>query len=149
MKFNRLIYRFLLGLLAVLALVLIVGSIYGLSLRPAAPPQAQTGETGVAPAHIFRGLGQIRVSTLEPQPETAVLFVSFVYDPMDLAFSEELSLRIRDFREITANYIGSFSAAELRNMNEDYIKTELLHRFNALLRLGRIETLYFIDFMII
>jgi flagellar basal body-associated protein FliL len=97
----------------------------------------------------FTGLGMLRVSTADPQPGMVVLSVSFIYYPEDKAFSEELVLRVRDFREIIANYIGSFSKNELHQQDEDNLKLELLHRFNAILRLGQINQIYFSDFMII
>ena len=97
----------------------------------------------------FTGIGRIRVSTADPQPGIVILFVSFIYYPDDKVFSEELVLRIKDFREIIENYIGSFSIEDLQKQEEENIKHELLRRFNAILRLGQIETLYFSDFMII
>jgi flagellar basal body-associated protein FliL len=45
-------------------------------------------------------------------------------------------------------YLGSLSVSELQMLGEENIKTELLRQFNAILRLGRIEALYFVDFLI-
>jgi len=133
-----------------MALVIIAGTVYGKFFRAVHQQHEQPvnpGNTGNG--QIFTGIGQIRVSTGDPQPGTVILFVSFIYDPEDKAFSEELVLRTRDFREIISNYIGSFSTTELQQISEDTHKSELLRRFNAVLRLGKIETLYFIDFMIV
>jgi flagellar basal body-associated protein FliL len=106
----------------------------------------EIGETG---GQTFTGIGRIRISTADPQPGMVILFVSFVYNPGDKLFSEELVLKIKDFREIITDYIGSFSVEELQKQEEENIKLELLRRFNAVLRLGQIETLYFSDFMVI
>jgi flagellar basal body-associated protein FliL len=103
-------------------------------------------ETG---GQTFTGIGRIRISTADPQPGMVIIFVSFIYYPEDKVFSEELVLKIRDFREIITDYISSFTVEDLQNQEEENIKLELLKRFNALLRLGQIETLYFSDFMII
>ena len=160
MRFNRdnhsiLIYRGLVGLVLALVLILLVGTIVGLITRSSRPSASEGPDTsGISSdptpgVNIFTGLGQLRIPTADTQSETVILFISFVFDPDDRAFSEELTLRIRELREITANYIGSFPAAELRNMSEDLLKSELLRRFNAVLRLGRIETLFLIDFMVI
>ncbi|MDR1803554.1 MAG: flagellar basal body-associated FliL family protein [Treponema sp.] len=97
----------------------------------------------------FTGIGRLRISTADPQPGMVILFVSFIYHPEDRVFSEELMLKIRDFREIIVEYIGSFTIEDLQTQEEENIKHELLRRFNAVLRLGQIETLYFSDFMII
>jgi len=78
-----------------------------------------------------------------------ILFVVFTYYPEDKAFSEELVLRVRDFRQIIVDYFGSFSVSELQGLDEEGIKKELLRRFNVILRLGQIETLYFGDFMVV
>ena len=151
-----LVYRTLIICLITLGVIIIGGTIYGLFIRTSPPP----GQTELLPengARIFTGIGRVRVSTMpitqaaavDSEPAVAILFVSFPYNPEDRAFSEELALRIRDFRDIIRDYIGSFSSAGLREQSEEIIKTELLRRFNAILRLGQIETLFFSDFMVI
>ena len=144
------VYRGLVIFLLVLGIILIGGTVYGVFLRAVPPVHIETEikqESG--PGQTFAGIGRIRASTADPQPGTVILFVSFIYYPDDKAFSEELALRIGDFRGIIAGYISSFSAGELQNQGEESIKTELLRRFNAILLLGQIETLFFSDFMII
>jgi flagellar basal body-associated protein FliL len=106
-------------------------------------------EIGEIGGQTFTGIGRIRISTTDLQPGMVILFVSFIYYPEDKVFSEELVLKIRDFREIIIDYIGSFSVEDLQKQEEESIKLELLRRFNAVLRLGQIETLFFSDFMII
>ena len=139
--------------LVTLGLVIIGVSVYGIFFHTASPADSPVGQAAVSldrgQGQVFTGLGQIRVSTTDPQPGMVILFVSFVFYPEDRAFSEELALRISDLREITREYIGSFSAAELQAQNEETIRAELLRRFNAILRLGQIETLFFNDFMIL
>ena len=144
------IYHGLIICLILLGVVFIGGTIYGVFLHSPSLDHVQTDileESGQG--QTFTGIGLLRVSTADPQPGTVILFVSFVYYPADKAFSEELVLRVKDFREIIINYIGSFSVVELQKQGEEEIKTELLRRFNALLRLGQIGTLYFSDFMIV
>jgi len=97
----------------------------------------------------FTGIGLLRITTADPQPGTVIISVFFTYYPDDKAFSEELALRVMDFRDIIIKYIGSFSVTELQKQGEGVIKAELLHRFNAILRLGQIEVLYFRDFIIV
>jgi len=144
------VYRSLIICLILLGVVIIGGTIYGkffntVPLKYEQPANPGNGGKG----QIFSGIGQIRVPTADPQPGTVILFVSFNYYPDDKAFSEELVLRTRDFREIITGYISAFSMAELQQINEENVKAELLQRFNAVLRLGQIESLYFIDFMIV
>lgn len=147
------VYRFLIIILILLSLLIISGTIYGMFfyIIPADDKSDSVshnvGEQGKG--QTFTAIGKIRVSTANPQPGMVVLFVSFIYYPDDKAFSEELVLRINDFRDVIRAYIGSFSITELQKMDEEMIKTELLRRFNVILRLGQIETLYFNDFMIV
>ena len=147
------VYRSLIICLIALGLILIGGTIYGVFLRTIPPGHKPDKQIDVlresGQGQTFTGIGRSRVSTADPEPGMVILFVSFVYYPADKAFSEELALRIRDFRDIIVNYISSFTTAELQKQGEEGIKIELLRRFNAILRLGQIETLYFSDFMIV
>jgi len=149
------VYRVLLFFLALLALVLIAGTIYGSFLHGGSKTNTGTtvsqgerdGQDGQAQS--FAGIGRLRISTAGPRPGTVILFVTFPYYPTDKAFSEELALRVRDFRAIITKYIGSFSPSELQKKSEESIKADLLGRFNAVLRLGKIGALFFSDFMIL
>ena len=151
------IYRVLVICLISLLSALIVGTIYGVFSRGSSQNSGHTGSMQGAQGRIeeygqgqtFTGIGQIRVSTADPQPGMVIIFVSFNYYPDDRAFSEELALRIRDFRDIIAAYIGSFPVDELQELSEEIIKTELLRRINAVLRLGQIDVLFFSEFMVI
>ena len=147
MKISFYVYRGLIICLILLGLVLAAGTVYGVFFVS----NSQTNEQIVVSqeeVQIFSGIGRIRVSTADPEPGVVIIFVSFVFDPNDRTFSEELAFRVRDFRDIITDYIGSYSIAELNIQDEEVIKSELLSRFNAILRLGRIETLFFSDFMI-
>ena len=139
--------------LFLLVLVLIGGTVYGLFIHTGTISDKQNKQIIVSErseeGQTFTSIGRLRVPTVDTKPEMVILFVSFVYYPDDKTFSEELVLRVREFRTIIINYIGSFSATELHELGEDTIKIELLQRFNAILRLGEIKTLYLSDFMII
>jgi flagellar basal body-associated protein FliL len=149
-----LVYRWLLIFLAFLALVFIVGTVYGVFFRNAPPKNDQiTREIHSGDGNVFTGIGRLRIpaksSVQDIQQGMVIIFVSFVYYPEDRTFSEELALRVGEFREIVMDYIGSFPAAELQNLSEESMKAELLRRFNAILRLGQLETMYFSDFMVV
>jgi len=144
------VYQCLITLLIVLSLAIITGIIYRVFFYP--PPQkGEQIETSrkSGKGQTFTGIGRIRIQTLDPQPGTVILLVSFVYYPDDKAFSEELSHKIGEFRGIIEDYISSLSIAELQTLGDENIKSELLRRFNNILRLGQIGTLYFSEFMII
>ena len=144
------VYRSLFICLVILVVVLAGGTIYGVFLHINSSGNIQTVTSHESEkGQTFTGIGRIRASTIDPQPGTVILSISFKYDPNDKAFSEELALRVKDFRDIILNYIGSLSLADLQKNGEEKIKIELLRRLNAILKLGQIDTLYFGDFMII
>ena len=131
-------------------LVFIGGTIYGLFFRAAAPENIPLNKPQtIGEGQIFTGIGRIRIPTKDPLQGMVIIFVSFVYYPEDKPFSEELAFRVGDFRNIITEYIGSFPIAELHQLSEESLKLELLHKLNAILRLGQIESLYFNDFMIV
>jgi flagellar FliL protein len=135
-----------------LGLIIIGGTVYWLFFHEKPSDYEQISvlpEIGEIGGQTFTGIGRIRISTADPQPGMVILFVSFIYYPDDKVFSEELVLKINDFRDIISDYIGSFTLEDLQTQEEENIKHELLRRFNAVLLLGQIETLYFSDFMII
>ena len=146
-------YRSLTVCLVTLGIIIIGGTVYGVFFNTRLPGNNQNEQApvlrGSGPEQTFTGIGRLRIPTADPQPGMVILFVSFMYYPEDRAFSEELALRVRDLRDIIREYIGSFSVAELRRQDEEVIRAELLRRFNGVLRLGQIETLFFSDFMII
>jgi flagellar basal body-associated protein FliL len=133
-----------------LALIFIFGTIYGVFFHSISPENHQADNSQQnGEGQIFTGLGTLRVPTTDLPPGMVIIFVSFLYYPDDKTFSEELVLRIADFRDIITGYIGSFSIIELQQLSEESKKSELLRRFNAILRLGKIEGLFFSEFMII
>ncbi|QQO09429.1 flagellar basal body protein FliL [Breznakiella homolactica] len=147
------LYRILLAAVLLLGIVILCGTLYGLFFRPGGSVPAQTSpagaESGGPDDRVFTGIGRIRAVTADSPPAAVILSVSFPYDPGDRVFTEELVSRLGDFRSQAVSYLESFSAGELRLKTEPVIKEELLGRYNALLRLGKIDVLYFNDFMII
>ena len=147
-------YRGLIILLIILGLSIIGGSFYGIFLQKNFSGNLlevvlqKDGEGQTPKIIIFTGIGSLRIPTSDPSPGMVMIFVSFEHYPDDKAFSEELALRVRDFRQIIKDYVGSFSVSELQILEEDNLKSELLCRFNAILRLGQIEALYLTDFLV-
>jgi flagellar basal body-associated protein FliL len=157
----RIIYPMLWILLFFTGLLLLGGTFYALVfLREGAgaadgPPPA----AGFSPAggeQLFTGIGRIRVSAGDGGSPTIIVSITFPYSPADKPFLEELAARVGDFRAIAADYLKSFSIAEpgsagsidsIDSIDEAILKEELLSRYNSILRLGKIRTLYFDDFL--
>jgi flagellar basal body-associated protein FliL len=153
---GMMLYRILQGIAAVLVLVLFAGTLYAFILPPDRPAQApknglpQSSVSGFQSQDgVFTGIGRIRSSTAGPEPSTVIFSVTFPYPENDKPFAEELNSQIVNFRNTAYEYFASLSTEELRQKDEPAIKTEILRRYNLLLRLGRIETLYFNEFLII
>ena len=143
---SALIIRVLFIVIAVLVVVLIAGTIYGLVKKgkTAAPPPAS--EAGVNES-IFSSLGTQRIPTADSEPETVIISIAFPYNKSDRPFSEELASRITWFKAIISDYFSVLTADEFDALDADITKTDLLERFNAELRLGQIRELYITDFM--
>ena len=155
------IYQVLLALILILCLIFLAGTGYALFFQGNGAPRfsgtqgipgndgvQEVTETGEPGTHTFTGIGRLRLSTAEPQSAMVIVTITFPYSPEDRAFSEELAVRVRNFRAITEDYFQSTNAKDLRNKSEAQVKADLLERFNRQLRLGKIQTLYFNDFMI-
>ncbi|MCL2834192.1 MAG: enolase [Treponema sp.] len=154
------LYRLLLVLLICLVLVIIGLTLYSLvfgkkgdAAVPAAVPAGvpQTVQDNSDSESIFTGIGRLRLPAADSDVTGSVVVISitFPYDPDDWAFTEELAARIKDFRTIAGDFMLETNTSELSKMSEDQLKNTLLERFNRILRLGKIRTLYFNDFMVI
>jgi hypothetical protein len=122
-------------------------------LSPAAGDSGAGGLEGQGPGNaVFTGIGRLRIaveglSGVEP-PAAVVVSVVFPYPPGDRPFTEELAGKVPLFRRIIREYFGTLSRDELKPLDEQEAKGELLRRFNAELQLGKIELLLFNELMI-
>jgi flagellar basal body-associated protein FliL len=163
------IYRVLFVVLFFLVIIFLGGTVYAVFFRnmdrasetsvslPGSAGNAAPAIPAAGGEQIFTGIGRLRLSIadsptanfVEAAPAMVVISIAFPYSPNDRAFSEELAARVRDFRTITETYFSSKEADDLRSMSEEQIKADLLERYNSVLRLGKISTLYFSDFMLL
>jgi flagellar basal body-associated protein FliL len=145
---------------------ILAGSVYRL-FRPAPRPAAEAAPAlaagaaeGAANATVpvrdeipagplFRDIGALRVATVDDPPATVIVDIVFPYDSADTAFAEEVAAHTREYREQAVALFGRYRAAELGAIGEDKLKSELLRRFNSLLRLGSIEAVYFEEFLVV
>jgi len=145
----------LLSLSGAMVALLLIGTVFALVRSPAAGPIIKLGKPQAAAARtaenddirVFSGLGRLRIPL--SNSSTLVLSIAFPYLADDIQFTEELAAKIGDFRTIAADYFSSLPAEKTVEIDEETAKTEILSLYNANLRLGRIETLYFSDMMII
>ncbi|MDR2900954.1 MAG: flagellar basal body protein FliL [Treponema sp.] len=150
--------RILLGLLVLIILALLIGTVYAFVSQPREVGaargqnlQTDAGSSGriFSNAGIFTGIGRIRTKSAEPQSAAILITIAFPYNPDDTSFSEELASKVAQFRSETNLYFQALTIDELRRKTDEEIQRELLARYNAQLRLGFIDALYVTDYMII
>jgi flagellar basal body-associated protein FliL len=146
----------LLSLAGAMVGLLLIGTIFALVRSPAAAPILKLGKADTVTTtkttenddiRVFSGLGRLRIPLTNSS--TLILSIAFPYLANDIAFTEELAAKIDDFRRMATDYFSSLPAEKIIKIDEETAKTEILSLYNANLRLGRIETLYFSDMMII
>ena len=154
---SRVAYRVLLAVFLAIIGILAAGSLSTVFISPDSKPLFRFGTNKSlrdnrksapkdAEVSIFSGIGRLRIPV---QPaSTVVVSISFPYPAWDGPFAEELASNIGNFKSAAAGYFSSLPADKIINMNEESAKAEILKRYNALLRLGKIETLYFSDLMV-
>jgi flagellar basal body-associated protein FliL len=163
------IYRVVVAVILALVLVLAAGSLYALIRSPDSGPLFRIGGNGGGGAAtqnggaypgeataVFAEIGRLRIPVTSgagpsaaPGAATVILSVSFPYPANDRPFFEELESRIGEFRSVAIEYFSGLPAENITRLDEETAKTEILKRYNSLLRLGQIETLYFTDFMLV
>ncbi|MDR0323653.1 MAG: hypothetical protein LBI12_04310 [Treponema sp.] len=153
-KVSRIIYMILLYVAGALILLFFAGTIFGL-VRSSNNPILKLGKSSETASvnsqyddiRVFSGIGRLRI----PLSNSSILILSiaFPYSANDITFTEELAAKITDFRTIAYDYFSSLPAKDVSQINEEAAKAEILKRFNESLRLGRIQTLYFSDLMVL
>jgi flagellar FliL protein len=155
-KTESIFFTALLSFAGALVALLLIGTIFGLIRSPAAGPILKLGKSETITTtrttenddiRVFSGLGRLRIPL--SGSSTLILSISFPYPASDIAFTEELAAKIGDFRKIASDYFSSLPAEKTIQIDEETAKTEILSLYNASLLLGRIETVYFSDMMII
>jgi flagellar basal body-associated protein FliL len=169
---NKLIifYRIIVGVMLLLVVLLIGGSLYGLLRSRDSGPLFRIGggasggggvregvatSDGTGAVSVFSGIGTLRIQNTnksqgsdKPDPAVIIITISFPYKADDRPFTEELASNLGKFRSIATNYFAGLPRDNLAKLDEEQAKAEILKQYNAQLRLGRIETLYFGDLMI-
>jgi flagellar basal body-associated protein FliL len=152
-KIQRILYTALLSVSGALVGLLLIGTIFGFARSDDAKPILRLGKQTEAESaqaynddiRVFSGLGRLRIPLADSS--TLVLSIAFPYHHNDIAFTEELAVKINEFKAIATDYFSSLPVEQAAQIDETAAKIEILKRFNEILRLGSIETLYFSDMM--
>jgi flagellar basal body-associated protein FliL len=152
----RLIDKALITIIVFLVFIIAATTVWALMFRDR-PEEERTEVSreaagGEAEEHTFAGIGRLR-AVLKKEPDkdgaTVIIRVVFPYNAADAAFTEELVRNIGWFRETMSAYFAGMTGADPRLRDEAVIKAELLDQFNTRLRLGKIDQLYFSEFLLI
>ena len=149
------IIKVLLALIVVGTVVTVIkrgGRNPNLDAPPPAAPAVTQSTGGQQDMRIWTGMGRLRCP-LKPEkgetPATVVITVTFPYNDADIAFKQELARANVTFRAETTALFASLPPSSPLLADESALKTALLSRYNARIRLDAIEALYFPDFLII
>lgn len=156
-KMERILYYIIAGLISIIILVTIVASIAKLFTKnknqlisDPLPTEIESlnkknGEEMAA----FTGISTIRATTLSSQSSTSILIITpwFSYLADDTEFYEELSRKRTLITSIITYYFSSKTKDEIIALPEETIKSALLTEINGNLSLGKLNQLYFTDFI--
>lgn len=101
----------------------------------------------------FVGLPRIRATTKpseqdeEDRGTPLVLTLWFPYPKDDTAFYEELSRKSGTMTTLIVSYFAEHTERELRSRGEEKVKKDLLEILNTQLVLGKINSLYFTEYV--
>ncbi len=148
---------------AALALVILTGTVWALANRrgspgsslrsgPARDPSASRLSSGTVDGMaILADIGTLRIPMSRErsgEPSVTVVLTPFLpYPADDVAFREELVSKTRSIRAAIRAWFSARTLAEIEALGEPGVKDALLSEINGLLVLGRVERLYFTDYM--
>lgn len=140
--------RILALLIAILCVVLIAGTAWGLMTdAPARKKARQAVPASVAATGVYDGIGRVRAATVDGA--VAIVHVAFPYDAQDRQFREELTARRLDLKAAVKDYLSGRTAGDLHPSTENTVKATLRDTMNGMLVFGRIDELYFAEFEVI
>lgn len=157
----------LFSVIGFLVVVILFGTIIGLASKKAAPgknlrdadPEPTPREIenlnkhSDSPIAAYTGLGTIRciTSPVTDDPDdagTAVVITPWLsYPEEDTVFFEELARKRLIITGIFTTYFNSYTKVELLSRTEDKIKQDIMEQINEQMSLGKIEGIYFTDYI--
>ena len=96
---------------------------------------------------VFSDFGRLRTSTAD-NPQIPVVVLPFIsYKTENTFLYEELCQKQRKIRTIILQFFTQKTQKELFSMGEEVIKSEILKLINEELTMGKIEALYFEEYI--
>jgi flagellar basal body-associated protein FliL len=102
-----------------------------------------------ADAALFSDIGVLRASTADKNGAVIIVQPYFPYPSDDIAFREELVKKTRTIRSFMLDWFSTRTVAEIKSLGETEVKQALLDGVNGLLVLGKLDTVWFSEFMVL
>ena len=160
MKDNHdLLNKILLGIIAGLLLVILVGTIIGLVGKKKNRPEVLISQgkavSLMAPSSTdevaYFELGTIRISTAKADSDEGgtimILSPWLAYPAGDTVFYEELSRKSGSIKGIFQAYFSARTKNQLLTETEERISQVIIEEINADLALGKVSDIYFTDYL--
>ncbi|MBO7135098.1 MAG: hypothetical protein J6V73_00570, partial [Spirochaetaceae bacterium] len=119
----------------------------GAGLRKIDPQPVKVERKSGAKNTVYNDIGRLRAITADVPPVSLVVKPFFTFPAEDNAFFEELVQKKRRLRSVFLDYFALHSKDELIKMGEAAVKQELIEKLNAELMLGKIDVLYFDEYI--
>ena len=160
MKDNHdLLNKILLGIIAGLLLLILIGTIVGLAGKKKNTPEVLISQgkavSLMAPSATdevaYFELGTIRISTARADSEEGgtimILSPWLAYPAGDTVFYEELSRKSGSIKGIFQAYFSARTKNQLLTETEERISQVIIEEINADLALGKVSDIYFTDYL--
>ena len=129
------------------AVLLVSGALKKPSGAPAQPAPVNVAQPDDYDFSVFDGIGTLRLSTCDEEPVPIVLSIYFYYPSSDSSYYEELCTKTRTLKAAVAGYFSAQTMEQLRKKGESTVKTQLKSLLNKELVLGKIDELYFGEYL--
>ncbi len=119
----------------------------GAGLRKIDPEPVKIEKKSGSKTTVYSDIGRLRAITADIPPVSLIVTPFFTFPTTDQAFFEELVQKKRRLRSVILDYFALHSKDELLNIGEAKVKQELIEKLNAELMLGKIDVLYFNEYI--
>ena len=147
-------------LYAAIALILVAGAavggyLAGKSSTPSTPPDSAQAATAAAPAGgaaaavgPMVNIDSFVINILE-EKETRYLKAAVTLELDNLLAADEVKLRMPQLRDAILLLVGNKTFGEVRDLQGKLqLRAEMLDKINSLLQAGKVQQIYFTDFVV-
>lgn len=119
----------------------------GAGLRKIDPQPVKVEKKSGKKTTVYSDIGRLRAITADLPPVSLIVTPFFTFPSADEEFFEELVQKKRRLRSVFLDYFALHSKDELIAIGETKVKEELIEKLNAELMLGKIDVLYFNEYI--